>query len=147
MPLGRNRFTNPLDGTFYDWPRNHDEEEETGKTRNITRTAPTGNVGLLKTQGEDSPFLIKLRGKYVHRAQHIAMWQWFERCKYQTIWFTDFDGQSYEVQITAFTPRRVRKLKAVSPDPGAQTHYWEYGIEMEIYRFIGGDMATAGVSL
>lgn len=144
--MARNRFTNPANGAFYDWPRNHSEEEEAGKTRNITRGPNTGNIGLIKTQGDDGPMLLRYRGFIVHRAQYIAMWSWYKLCRTQTIYFTDFDGQVYEVQITSFTPKRVRKHQAVSPDATMKGHYYEYGIEMEVYRFVTGDLATLGVT-
>lgn len=139
--MARNRFTNPANGSFYDWPRNHSNEEAMGKVRNITRTAPTSNVGLVKQQGEDGPLTIKLSGFIVHRSQLQAFWTWFELCRYQTIHFRDFDNQQYEVQIISFQPKRVRKHSTLSPDAGMPYNYFTYDMEMEIYRVISGDLA------
>lgn len=144
--MARNRFVNPVDGFTYAWPVNHSEEEETGKTRNITRTAPTSGYGLVRQQGEDGPYLIKLSGTILDRSQLVAFWQWYAICRFQTIHFIDFDDQRFEVQITDFAPKRVRKLTAPSRDPSAPTHYWSYTITMEVYAFIVGDMVGAGVT-
>jgi hypothetical protein len=137
----RDRFTNPATGTFYDWPLNHDEEDESGKARNITRTAPTGSVGLIKQQGDDGPLLLHLKGKILKRAQLAAFWSWFELSRTQTIYFRDFDNQQYEVQITSFAPQRHRKLSFPSPGNDPSTHYWTYSMELEVYRVISGDLA------
>ncbi len=138
--MARNTFTNPSNGDAYQWLVNHDEEEDAGKTRSITRTGLTSNVGTVKQQAEDGPLLLRFRGKIVDRSQYQAMWAWFELSRAQTIYFTDFDGQSYEVQITSFTPKRVRKSRAPQRDPSTPLHYWEYGIEMEVYKVLAGDL-------
>lgn len=137
--MSRNRFTDPRTGVIYDWQTNHSEEESTGKTRNITRTAPTGNVGLVKQQGDDGPLIIRLSGSIFHRAQYQQMWHWFQLSKGQTIYFTDFDNQKYEVQITSFLPKRVRRLSN-RKDPSMPYHYYTYTMEMEVYRVIAGDL-------
>jgi hypothetical protein len=139
----RNRFTNPSNGAFYDWQRNHDPrgEDELGKTRNIEHTAPTGNVGLVKQQGDDGPLVLRLSGTIVHRNQYQQFWQWYNLCRTQTIYFKDFDGQEYEVLITAFRPKRQGKLTSISPDPGMTQHRYTYTLEMEIVRVIAGDLA------
>jgi hypothetical protein len=144
--MARNRFFNPATNETYAWPVNHNEEEETAKARNITRTAPTSGYGLVRQQGDDGPFLLKLSGTILDRAQLVAMWRWYAICRAQTIRFIDFDDQSYEVQITDFAPRRVRKAIAPRRDPSAPTHYWTYTITMEVYAFIAGDMVGAGVT-
>lgn len=142
----RNTFTNPADDSTYEWPVNHESEEATGKARNITRAANTGHTGAVKQQGDDGPATITLAGKIDLRSQLQAFWMWYELCNSQTIYFTDYDGQKYEVQITAFQPKRVRKLSFTGRDPGMPHHYYEYTMVMEIYRFIEGDMADTGVT-
>jgi hypothetical protein len=144
----RNRFTDPASVVAaYDWPINHNEEEESGKVRNVTHTAPTANnVGLVKQQGDDSPFVLKLKGHIKTRAQYAAFWQWFQLCRTQTIYFRDFDNQQYEVQITSFLPTRSRRHSYPAPGLDPHDHYWTYTMELEVYRFISGDLATAGVT-
>lgn len=144
--MSRNRFTNPATGVHYDWTVNHTEEDETGKTRNITRSAPTGGVGLVRQQGDDGPYLLRYTGTILHRAQWQAMWAWFALCRTQTIYFADYDGQQYEVQITSFTGKRVRKLANTGKDPSIPHHNYTYTIEMEVYRFMAGDLAGSGVT-
>lgn len=143
----QNRFENPANGQVYDWQVNHSEEEEFGRSRAITRAATTSGVGMVRQQGEDGPLVLKLRGKILHRAQYQEMWRWFQLSRTQTIWFLDFDANRYEVQITAFTPKRVRKLANHGRD-AANTpwHYWEYGMEMEVINVLWGDLVVAGVT-
>lgn len=143
--MARDRFFNPLTNVTYSWQRNHEEEDEAGKQRNITHTSNTGNVGLVRQQGEESPMVMTWRGKIFHRSQLIQFWDWFRLCKTQTIHLIDFDNQGYEVQIVDFRPRRRSKLSAASPDPSMPMHYYEYAIAFEVYDFLTGDLVTAGV--
>lgn len=142
--MARNRFTNPANGAIYDWHTNHDEEGDSGKARNISHTAPTGLTGLIRQQGDDSPFVLHLQGKIMRRDQFQAFWAWFALSRTQTIYFTDFDGQGYEVQITSFMPKRVRNLTRAGRNP--TTHHWTYSMDLEVHRFIAGDMAGSGVT-
>lgn len=139
-----NRFTNPANNAIYDWPLNHSSEETSGKARNITTTAPTGGVGLVRQQGDDGPYQLKWVGRILRRSQLAAMWEWYQLCRTQTIHLTDFDGQKYEGQITDFQPRRIRAERPGSADP--QTHVWEYTFTFDVYRFIDGDMFDEGVT-
>lgn len=143
--MARDRFFNPLTGITYSWQRNHEEEDESGKQRAITHTANTGNVGLVRQQGEESPWIITWRGKIFHRSQFIQFWDWFRLCKIQTIHLIDFDDQGWEVQIIDLRMKRTRKLTAASPDATMRTHYYEYTIVFEVYDFLSGDLVTAGV--
>lgn len=138
--MARNTFTDPATGNTYQWLINHDEEEDGGKTRTINRAGLTSNVGTVKQQGEDGPLMLRFRGTILDRSQYQAMWAWFELSRSQTIYFTDFDGQAFEVQITSFTPKRLRKARSPQRDPSTPLHYWQYGIEMEVYRVIAGDL-------
>jgi hypothetical protein len=142
MSVVHNKFENPATSESYTWHLNHDEEDSLGKTRNITRTAPTGiaggNVGMVKQQADDGPLLLKLSGKILQRAQLQAFWDWYETCQTHTIYFTDFDGNKFEVQITSFLPKRVR----VVHNPGDESmplHYWTYQMEMEVYAVLDSD--------
>lgn len=144
----QNRFTNPATGTFYDWHVNHDPEGEemAGKARQITRSANTANSGVVLQQGDDGSYVIKLSGKIDMRAQYSAMWAWYRLCRTQTIYFRDFDGQSFEVTISSFQTKRRGKLGPSGRDASVPHHYWEYSIEMTVVRFISGDLQAAGVS-
>jgi hypothetical protein len=144
--MAQNKFINPANNYTYAWLVNHSEEEETGKARNITRTAPTSGVGLVRQQGDDGPYLLKLSGTILDRSQLVAFWQWYAFCRIQTIDFEDFDGQRYEVQITDFAPKRIRKLFSPQRDPSTPNHYWTYTMTLEVYTFKAGDMASVGVT-
>lgn len=143
----RDRFINPASGVSYSFQVNHDEEDEMGKARAITRLANTGLVGAVRQQGDDGPLLLRWSGKILHREQYRQMWAWFALSRNQTIHIEDFDGQKWEVQITSFQPKRVRKLSYSGKDPSMPHHYYTYRLEMEVYGFISGDMVTAGVTL
>lgn len=143
--MARNRFVNPANGAVYNWQINHTEEDQQGKTRNITRTATTAGIGVIRQQGDDGQLILKLSGTILHRAQYQAFWQWYQLCNTQTIYFYDFDDQGYEVQITSFQYARKRTLRNPR-DPSAAHHYWTYTMELEVYKVLGGDLALAGVT-
>jgi hypothetical protein len=142
--MARNTFTDPATGDHYDWQVNHDTEEAVSKARAITRTATTNNVGSVRQQGADGPLVLKFSGTILHRSQLREMWRWYELCRMQTIYFTDFDGQSYEVQISEFSPLRKRTLR--NPRDPSLNHYWTYTITMDVFRPIDGDLADMGVT-
>lgn len=143
--MARNRFVDPASGISYEWQINHTEESDQGKTRNITRTASTAGVGVIRQQGDDGQLVLKFSGSILHRAQFRGMWQWYQLCRTQTIYFYDFDNQGYEVQITSFQYTRKRTLRNPR-DPTTPYHYWTYTMEMEVYNVLGGDLAYAGVT-
>lgn len=143
--MARVRFTNPANGAIYDFQRNPTEEDPQSKTRPINRTAPTGSVGAVKQQGDEGPFIIGIRGKIMHRAQYQAMWLLYNLCRFQTVYYADYEGATYEVQITSLTTTRVRKLAVIAPDPGMRHYYYDYTLVMEVYRFISGDLAGVGM--
>lgn len=139
----RNRFENPADGSSYEWRVNHSEEGEQGKARQVTRTPSTGLTAVVTQQGDDGPMTLSLTGTILDRSQFRELWKWYALCASQTIYFWDFDGQGYEVQITSFQPRRVRNLTRPGRDP--QQHRWTYTLDMFVHRFIDGDLADVGV--
>jgi hypothetical protein len=143
--MARNRFTNPADGSFYDWQINHADEDAVSKSRNITRSGTTDNVGVVRQQGDAGPLTLKYSGTILHRAQLVEFWRWFEISRDQTIYFTDFDGQEFEVQITEFSPQRHRTLRNPR-DPSAPLHYWTYSITLDVFAIRTGDMLDAGVT-
>jgi hypothetical protein len=137
MAYGRNRFIDNLTAETYDWPVNHSEEERMGKERTVAHGAPTGNLGLIRQQGESQPMVLQLTGTIFHASQHAAMWNWFERCQSRTIDFIDTAGDHYEVLITSFMPQRRRTLSNPR-DPSIRLHYWSYTIAMEVLDFKSG---------
>jgi hypothetical protein len=135
--MARNRFSDPRTGQFYDWPINHSDEDQFGRDRGVTLEANTGNVGLVKQQGDLTPLTLRLQGTILTRAQYQAMLNWFALCNTQSINFTDFAGDSYEVTITSFMPVRKRTLRNPR-DPGAPLWYWTYTIEMMVLTVLSG---------
>lgn len=139
-------FTDPLTGDTYTWQRRHENEDAAGKSRNISGTANTGHTGRVRQQGDDGPYILPLHGKIQHRDQLRQFWRWYRLCETQTIYFTDFDGQQYEVQIASFTPQRVRTLSNAAADAGMPHHYVQYDMTLEVYGFRAGDMHDMGVT-
>lgn len=137
--MGRNIFTDPASvRAAYPWAINHSEEEEFGKERNITHGANTGGTGLVKQQSDDSPLVFQFNGTILTEAQVIEMNAWWELCRTQTILFTDYAGDEYEVIITAFKPTRHRTVRNPRDPANAPLWYWKYEIKMEVIRVISG---------
>jgi hypothetical protein len=65
------------------------------------------------------------------------MLAWYTKCETRSIYFTDFAGDSYEVLITAFHPKRLRTMRNPR-DPGARLWYWTYTIEMMVLAVRSG---------
>lgn len=142
----QNRFEDPRTGDIYDWQRNHTTEEAMGRERNITHSGATGGVSMVRQQGEEGPLVLDWQGIIEYRAQLQEMWKWYELSRTQTIWIRDYDGNRYEVIITSFTPKRVRKMSFQGRDRvNTPWHYWEYTIKMEVVTVLWGDLVVAGV--
>lgn len=141
MAYGRNQFIDPRGVVpTYAWQVNHDTEDQFGRERQVTTSAPTGNVGLVRQQGEDSPLVISLSGSILHAAQHAAMRRYFDLSRGQTVIFTDFAGDSYEVLVTSFKPTRQRTIRNPR-DSSIELHYWHYTLDMQVIRVISGPWA------
>lgn len=132
------RFTNPITSATYDWPINHNEEEDSGRVSEMTFEANSSNVGLVGTQGELQPLVLKYQGTILTEAQVIAMLGWFALCRTQTIYYTDPAGDQYEVVIASFLPRRQRVARNQRDLVNAETFIWKYTIEMAVVRVISG---------
>jgi hypothetical protein len=131
-------FTNPATGASYSWAINHAEESEGGRSRQIDYEGNTGNVGLVRQQGELEPLGFSFSGTILTRAQLTEMLAWFLLCESQSIHFTDFAGDSYEVLITSFRPKRVRAVANARGGSDAPHHYWTYTIELSVLAVLGG---------
>lgn len=140
MPVVHNIFSDPATGSSYVWPINHDTEVGGGKNRTITHDANTGNVGLVRQQGDDEPLAFKFSGTILTLAQVQAFWTWFNLCSTRTIRLTDFTGDVYEVIITAFNPVRKRVYRNQRDLVNAATHIWTYDIEVEVISIISGSL-------
>lgn len=139
--MARDRFVNPANGQAFDWPVNHESEDEQAKTRTLAARATTGLNRRVWTQGEDQPMTLRWMGKILSRNHLRTMWDWYNLSGSQTVYLYDFDGQGYEVFITAFRPKRERKLSYYGKDPTVPHHYWSYTIEFVVVSFIQGDLA------
>jgi hypothetical protein len=147
--MNRVTFTDPNTGETYQWPFNPDyaalSVQYMQKQRQIDRTSNTGNVGAVKQQGDDGPFIVHWEPLVYTEAHEQALWTWWEKCKKQTIHLTDVDGEVYEGQITTLGRQQIGAMMG----PGDTTErgfYCKYVFEFEVYSFVSGLMAAAGVS-
>lgn len=145
--MAQNRFTNPVDGTFYDWHKNHDwdGEDDYGKSLTITRVPNTAGGVAAFQQGDDGSLVLKLKGSIVVREQWRQFWHWFAISKQHTIYFTDFDGQEFEGIISSLLGHRVGHLRSGAKDPGMATHKFVYQMEFTVLGFLSGDLHDMGV--
>lgn len=140
------KFTDPKTGNTYTWAVNppYGGIQPQAKTRQIQRTSNTGNVGVTKQQGDDGPYIIHWQVAVFHKAQQTAMWQWYQLCKMQTIYLTDWEGNEYEGQIISMQDQWVGVV-AGPGDATARAGYSQMEMQFEVYRFVSGYMVTAGV--
>lgn len=146
------KFVNPATGTTYVWPFNPDYDAETKagtgyqqKQRQIERTSNTGNVGATRQQGDDGPFILHWEFTVLTATHEEELYQWYQLCKTQSIYLYDFDAEQYEGQI--ITAARARQGAAGGPgDITTRGFYTQFVLEFEVWRFITGLLATAGVT-
>lgn len=144
--MPRVAFIDPATGTTYEWHRGYEAEEDSGKTRQISGQANTGQTGRVRQQGDDGPYVRTVTGKIVHAAQRQQFWEWYELCKTQTIHLRDHDGAVYEGQIVALNMHPVRRLPNLAPDQNLRHVYYEYSLAFDVYDFVSGAMAEAGLT-
>lgn len=146
--MGQVKFTNPRTNATYTWPINPGwdaEPQRSGKQRQIDRASNTGNVGATKQQGDDGPYIIHWEFEVFHSSLREALWQWWATSKLQTIYLTDSLGEEFEGQIVTLQQSLVGAAGGPG-DTNANVGYWKFIFEFEVYRFISGAMALAGVT-
>lgn len=136
----RCRFINPANGGFDDFEINPNAQEPLEQQRNIERTAPTGGVGFVRQQGDDSPPILQLSGTILSQSQRDMMQVYYNLSATQTIHFRDWVGNIYQVLVTGFNPKRERAAKNPRGGTEAPTHYWTYQLVMEIISVVSGKM-------
>jgi hypothetical protein len=142
-------FTDPSDGTTYVWPVNPPPDgmpNPYGKQRQIDRTSSTGNVGLVKQQGDDGPFILHWEPLIYSEAHEQALWEWWQRSKLRTIHVTDWNGETFEGQIITLQRQPIGVLGGTIGDMNTRKFYCKYIFEFEVYSFVSGVLAAAGVS-
>lgn len=141
----RNYFIDPATTTAYPWPVNHEPSGDEGndKKRTITETANTGNVGLVRQQGGDQGMALKRAGVILTVAHEEEFWHWFNLCASQTIYFVEFNGDAYEVQIIDYDPKRVG---TGGPSKNGRGYFVKYTMEMTVFNFLAGVQKNAGLT-
>lgn len=136
-----NQFYDPMTGETYDWPINHETEEQFGQERTVSTEANTANTGLVRVQGDRQPMQLKLSGKILTRAQRDAFWRWFGLCETRTIHFRDVEGNTFEVQVLAYNPVRVRAQRNSRDLVNAPTWIYSYTMTMDVLTVVSGPLA------
>lgn len=141
----RNYWIDPATETAYAWPVNCDYAGDEGseKKRKIQETANTGNVGLVRQQSGDEGMVLKRSGSILTVPFEVEMWKWFNLCQSQTIYFVEFNGDAYEVQIIMYNPERVGVSGRAK---NGKNYYVKYKIEMTVFGFLAGVAADAGLT-
>ena len=139
-------FFNPATSATYTWPTNPPFDGETAaqRQRNIERTSNTGIVGATKQVGDDGPYIINWKVNVFTAAFETALWEWWRLCKTQSIWLTDFNGEVYEGQIIELDRQRVGALGGPG-DTNERKFYCVYTFQFEVWAFVDGILASAGV--
>lgn len=145
LPDRRNCFINPATLAVYPWPVNHEPggDEGNDKKRNITETANTANVGLVRQQAGDQGMNIRRSGIILTTAHEEEFWRWFKLCGSQTIYFVEFNGDAYEVQIIDYDPKRVG---TGGPAKNGKKYFVKYTMEMTVFNFLAGIAHNAGLT-
>lgn len=134
-----NQWLDPAHGTFYQWPVNHNEEQPIGKSRQMADGAPTSNIGLIPQQGAATPLIRTLKGNMFDDAQHAANLHYWQLCEGQSIYFVEFNADTYEVIITDYEANKKRVAR--NPRFPAKTYIWEYTVTMRVLRALSGPWA------
>lgn len=141
----RNAFIDPNTATVYEWPVNHSPRGDEGgqKQRQIQETANTANVGLVRQQSGDQGMSLKRSGQILTVNHEQEFWRFYHLCETQTIYFVEFDGTAYEVQITLYNPKRVG---SGGPSKNGLGYFVEYQMEMSVFGILTGVAHNAGVT-
>jgi hypothetical protein len=145
--MARVTFTDPATGDTYTWPNNPAPNEITqaaSKSRSIDRTSSTGNVGLVKQQGDDGAYIVHWEPSVFTREHEVQLWSWYTLSSKQTIYLADWDGNVYEGQIITLSKQDIGALGGPGDIPD-RLMYAKYVFEFEVYSFIAGILADAGV--
>lgn len=148
-----NRFIDPVTGFFYDWAINHNDETgspskgggQGGVSRNFTISAPT-SLGLhIRQQAADDVISFSWKGTALTRLQHQEFLAWYHLCSSHSIYLRDFSGDTFEVMITAYIPKR-RRVSANRNDPvNAPLWVYDYQIDIDVIASVAGDYAAWGL--
>lgn len=121
----------------YNWQINYSDEGEFGQERNIDATENLAGTGFIVQQGGENPMTISVSGTILHQNQHVKFVQFYKRSQNQTLIFTDFTGEQYEVMIRAYKPTRKRTLRNPR-DKTIPSHYYTYSMEMMVLSVRAG---------
>lgn len=139
MAYGRDTLVDPSGAVgAYVFDIGHDEEDEFGSTTAIERTANTAGTGLVMQAGEPSIDPIRITGKAMKLSQYQKLVAFERQSKLNTLIWTDFFGDSYEVVISSFKAKRVRTLFNRRDPANMRYHIYQYTLEMTVVTVRAG---------
>jgi hypothetical protein len=134
-----NRFIDPKTAEVYDWPINHEAEQNGGRSRAVDSSQNIDGTRTIQSQGELEPLKFTFTGTILDQAQHDALWAWVAKCETQTIHLRDFAGDEYEGIIDTFQPIRVRV--AQNPRQPTKPWKWTYTMSFTVVKVVSGALA------
>lgn len=125
----------------YNWPINHNEEDEGGRDVSIERTATTNGTSFVRQIGEVSPEIFRWKGTILQTAQFDKFEAYFAESNglgagpRRTIHLVDQLARRFEVWFNSWKP--IRHRAARNPRGGSADEklvYWTYSVEFEVVR-------------
>lgn len=129
----------------YSFTINHSDEEQSGRSASVQRTAPVGGMGFIYQIGDSGPLTIHWKGTILDRSQVQAMWGYYDICNglsgsnRRTIHLIDFTGARFEVLFTSFQPIRVRAVNNPrGTTPAEKLYYYTYDATFDVINVVSG---------
>lgn len=144
MPYTRVKLIDPAPGGLgtYSFEVNNNDED-VARRRNVDSFQNTSGGSWIFQQGQDDPLTISISGTMLTKSQNRMLTWFFNRCSQHTMIYEDFEGQQYEVMITAFAPKRVRATRNPRGGVDNPLHYYTYTMEMMVLTVMSGDWTLA----
>ena len=146
MPYPRvaNQFIDPVSGGLgtYEWHVNHLEQDGPHRPNNIEFAGRSDGQGVVGTGGEWEPLILTLTGRILHRAQNVEFWKW--RHLTNSFRFVDFEGNTYEVAMIGYEPKKIRVAQNHA-DANMPSYIMEYTMQLWILDIVDGELDDAGV--
>jgi hypothetical protein len=120
----------------YQWPLNHEEEEQVQNSRQMGSGAPTNDISLIPQQGAKFPLIFQWKGKLFTQHDKDEMDAWYRTCDAHSIFLSDAAANVYEVLITDWDAQRKT---GYNPRGNGLPFFWEYTITFHVLTVIDGD--------
>lgn len=126
----------------YTWDVNASEVDGPNRPSTMQYEGKAGGQGIIPTQGADQPMIFSLTGSIIHKRQFLAFWHY--RYIRNSFYWTDEEGNVFEVTMTGFEPKKVRVARNYA-DSSIPLHKWTYTMTLQVLRVISGDLVAVPV--